>query len=303
MEFNSKEIESFIREVINENLSKDDSVDESLRRWFKEKWVDISRKVKGKHPECGRDDADKGAYPKCRPQKKISSKTPKIASSFSKKEKQAMVKKKRAAEEKPRKGKTPHYTTYKESEEMDINETKLCARGKAAAKAKFDVYPSVYANSFGVKVCKGMVKGLDGKKEVASGYRKKKGKPKNESTLKESFSSLKNDLALDSVISENYQWILEEATYKGRKVTLNRPFRQSAAGKKFAVYVKTPSGNVKKIRFGAQGYRVRNADKDAAKSFQKRHRCSEKTDKTKAGYWACRVHLYPSLKLSSSRTW
>ena len=44
-----------------------------LNRWFKEKWVDISRKDKsGKHPECGRDDADKGAYPKCRPSKKVS---------------------------------------------------------------------------------------------------------------------------------------------------------------------------------------------------------------------------------------
>lgn len=40
-----------------------------LRKWFKEKWVDISRKKKGGgHPECGRDDADEGGgYPKCRP--------------------------------------------------------------------------------------------------------------------------------------------------------------------------------------------------------------------------------------------
>jgi hypothetical protein len=295
MEFNSNDFESFIKEAINEAKSSG-----GLKRWFKEKWVDISRKVDGKHPECGRPDADEGAYPKCRPKKKISSKTPKIASSFSKKEKAAMVKKKRAAEKKPRDGKTPHYTTYKESEEMDINETKLCARGKAAAKARFDVYPSAYSNAHGVQVCKGRIKGLDGKREVASGYRKKKGKPRK---IKESFEDLKLDLINDKVLNESYLWTLEEATYKGKKVTLNRPFRQSAMGKKFAVYVKAPSGNVKKIRFGAQGYRVRNANKEAAKSFQKRHRCSEKTDKTKAGYWACRVHLYPSLKLSSSRTW
>jgi hypothetical protein len=33
-----------------------------LKRWFKEKWVDISKKDEsGKHPECGRSDADKGA--------------------------------------------------------------------------------------------------------------------------------------------------------------------------------------------------------------------------------------------------
>jgi hypothetical protein len=33
--------------------------------------------------------------------------------------------------------------------------TKLCARGKAAAKAKYDVFPSAYSNGHGVQVCKG----------------------------------------------------------------------------------------------------------------------------------------------------
>ena len=34
--------------------------EKDLRDWFKEKWVDVSRKDKdGKHPPCGRDDADK----------------------------------------------------------------------------------------------------------------------------------------------------------------------------------------------------------------------------------------------------
>jgi len=48
--------------------------------------------------------------------------------------------------------------------------TKLCARGKAAAKAKFKVYPSAYANGFAVQVCKGRMKGLDGKKQCSSPY-------------------------------------------------------------------------------------------------------------------------------------
>jgi hypothetical protein len=48
--------------------------------------------------------------------------------------------------------------------------TKLCARGKSAAKAKFDVYPSAYANGYAVQVCKGKVKGLDGKKRCSSPY-------------------------------------------------------------------------------------------------------------------------------------
>lgn len=48
--------------------------------------------------------------------------------------------------------------------------TKLCARGKAAAKAKFDVYPSAYANGYAVQVCQGRIKGLDGKKRSSGAY-------------------------------------------------------------------------------------------------------------------------------------
>jgi hypothetical protein len=48
--------------------------------------------------------------------------------------------------------------------------TKLCARGKAAAKSKFDVYPSAYANGYAVQVCKGKQPGLDGKKRCSGVY-------------------------------------------------------------------------------------------------------------------------------------
>jgi division protein CdvB (Snf7/Vps24/ESCRT-III family) len=48
--------------------------------------------------------------------------------------------------------------------------TKLCARGKAAAKSKFDVYPSAYANGYAVQVCKGRQPGLDGKKRCSGAY-------------------------------------------------------------------------------------------------------------------------------------
>ena len=48
--------------------------------------------------------------------------------------------------------------------------TKLCARGKSAAKAKFDVYPSAYANGYAVQVCKGKMPGLDGKKHCSGAY-------------------------------------------------------------------------------------------------------------------------------------
>jgi hypothetical protein len=48
--------------------------------------------------------------------------------------------------------------------------TKLCARGKAAAKAKYDVYPSAYANGYAIQVCKGKIKGLDGQKRCSGTY-------------------------------------------------------------------------------------------------------------------------------------
>ena len=48
--------------------------------------------------------------------------------------------------------------------------TKLCSRGKAAAKAKFKVWPSAYGNGFAVQVCQGKMRGLDGKKKCSPPY-------------------------------------------------------------------------------------------------------------------------------------
>ena len=42
--------------------------------------------------------------------------------------------------------------------------TKLCPRGKAAAKRKFKVYPSAYANAYASKNCAGKIKDPSGVK-------------------------------------------------------------------------------------------------------------------------------------------
>ena len=42
--------------------------------------------------------------------------------------------------------------------------TKLCPRGKAAAKRKFSVYPSAYANAYASKICAGKIKDPSGTK-------------------------------------------------------------------------------------------------------------------------------------------
>jgi hypothetical protein len=94
-----------------------EEISEDLRRWFKEKWVDVSKKVDGEHPPCGRKDADGKSYPKCRPSKKVSKDTPKVASSYSKDEKKSMTQQKRRAEkEEPKvgKGNKPTMTHFDE---------------------------------------------------------------------------------------------------------------------------------------------------------------------------------------------
>ena len=99
--------------------------------------------------------------------------------------------------------------------------------------------------------------------------------------------------------------LLDEAKHRGKNVKLNKPFRTPGGPKKFAVYVKSPGGGVKKVTFGDSGkLRVRNSNKKAAKSFRARHKCDQKKDRTTAGYWSCNVGRYAKqLGLSSSNSW
>ena len=110
---------------------------------------------------------------------------------------------------------------------------------------------------------------------------------------------------LDAPIYEEDLWeIISEAKHHGKNVKLNSPFRTPGGPKKFAVYVKTPKGTIKKVTFGDPNLRVRNANKGAAKSFRARHKCDQKKDRTKAGYWSCNVSRYrKKLGLKSSRSW
>jgi hypothetical protein len=82
-----------------------------LRKWFKQKWVDVSRKVDGKHPECGasagkhgRDTDPQRAYPKCVPAYK--------AAKMTTKQKASAVSRKRHVERQPgAAGKVDHVKT------------------------------------------------------------------------------------------------------------------------------------------------------------------------------------------------
>lgn len=57
-----------------------------------------------------------------------------------------------------------------EKKKKKKKDTTLCSRGKNAAKAKYDVYPSAYANGYAVQVCKGKMPGLDGQKKCSGKY-------------------------------------------------------------------------------------------------------------------------------------
>ena len=61
--------------------------------------------------------------------------------------------------------------------------TKLCPRGIAAAKKKYKVYPSAYANGYAVQVCKGMMPDVNDKKEVSPGYTKGKKRTATKTTV------------------------------------------------------------------------------------------------------------------------
>jgi hypothetical protein len=111
--------------------------------------------------------------------------------------------------------------TTKES----INEAKsnkLCARGIASAKSKFKVYPSAYANGHAVQVCKGKIKGLDGKKKCSGSYCSGK-KSTNENIQEakkedykiyhDSYTSAINT-ALDYAEKKGYEYDKEETAEK-----------------------------------------------------------------------------------------
>ena len=95
---------------------------------------------------------------------------------------------------------------------------------------------------------------------------------------------------------------LNEKTCGEKGVKPNSPKR--GGPKKFYVYVNTPSGNCKKISWGdTTGLSVKSGNRDRVRSFVARHKCKEKNDRTKAGYWACRTPRYKALGVKGGAWW
>ena len=98
---------------------------------------------------------------------------------------------------------------------------------------------------------------------------------------------------------------LEEAKDKKKTPPIGKPKR--GGSKKFYVYVRNPkTKKIKKVSFGQVGMSAKINDPKARRAFAARHNCAQKTDKTKASYWSCRLPRYAKLlglKSSFSGFW
>ena len=152
------------------------------------------------------------------------------------------------------------FKNYIEEENKPTN-PELWSQAKSKARAKFDVYPSAYANAWASKWYKSQ----------GGGWRKTES------------------------VEESYDWsFLEEeglpimeSEYQGKKVKLNDPIRTSEVPtKKFKVYVKD-GDKVKVVRFGDPNMEIKRDDPNRRKNFRARHNCDNPGPKTKARYWSC----------------
>jgi len=90
-----------------------------------------------------------------------------------------------------------------------------------------------------------------------------------------------------------YEEYIDEAKYKGREVKLGKKGAKRSKGGRAYVYVRDPkTKNIRKVSFGSSlpdAMGDSDAHKKRRKSFGRRHKCAEKDDKTKPGYWSCRA--------------
>jgi len=230
---------------------------EDLRKWVKEKWVDIGAPKKGGgYKPCGRSKGEKRkGYPKCVPASK--------AASMSKGEKRSAVSRKRAAGNTgPKPTNVATFTKRKK-----VNEGKLCPRGKAAAKRKFKVYPSAYANMYASAVCSGKVK--------------PGGKKKNEAIER-----------INQLMAEKKTPAWQRKAGKNPEGGLNRKgvasYRAANPGSKLKTAVTTKPSKLKK---GSKAAKRRKSFCARMKGMRKRQKASNNTGKDRLSLslkkWNC----------------
>jgi hypothetical protein len=87
---------------------------------------------------------------------------------------------------------------------------------------------------------------------------------------------------------------ITEKEGKKKNPPIGKPKR--GGSKKFYVYVRDPkTKRIKKVSFGQVGMSAKINDPKARKAFAARHKCAQKTDRTKPSYWSCRLPRYAQL--------
>ena len=191
-----------IAKIISDNtcIHCGNIVNENLRKWFKDKWVNIGKKKKGGgHPPCGTSGKKRG-YAKCVPKSK--------AANMTKKQKASATRRKRAAQNKAGRGgtdstrgggKKPINVKTKAESKMNLESYvgKMMteaqfdeAAGKKDAcyhkvKARYDVWPSAYASGALVKCRKVGAKNWGNKSKKEGVNERTKMKPQVKKLLKQ----------------------------------------------------------------------------------------------------------------------
>ena len=103
---------------------------------------------------------------------------------------------------------------------------------------------------------------------------------------------IESDLGIKVKIGKEYVYLDAPYIHKTEEDNLTESEIQRG-NKKFAVYTKGKNGGVKKVTFNNSNSIIKES-----------RMCSQKTDRTTAGYWSCSVGRYAKkLGLKSSKTW
>lgn len=281
-----------------------------LDQWFKEKWVDVSKKGdhEAGHAECGRDKADKKGYPKCVPASK--------ARSMSKKEKRSAVQRKRKALSK-KKGLPKKPVMVKTDMEKQagsattgavlgglagggLNALRQHRKNKKDPSNKKSLLSAAAKGGVAGGVVGAGAGAMKGKLDAIKNEVRKKSMPQHEKNMKEvndKYNNLMDSINKSKKAGEEWDKEFSKmsalqkiaAKYKGKKVTLNKPISTPGARKKSKVYVKNDKGNVVMVRFGDPNMSIKKDDPARRKSFRARHNCDNPGPKWKARYWSCKA--------------
>ena len=108
---------------------------------------------------------------------------------------------------------------------------------------------------------------------------------------KEDRLMIETDLGIKVKVGKEYIYLDAPYIYETEEGVLTES-KTRTVPKKFAVYTKGKTGGVKKVTFGGSSSKLNESRK-----------CSEKTDRTTAGYWSCNLSRYSKqLGLSSSNS-